>query len=159
MVSVVQLVRTLDCGSRGRGFESPHSPHYLCGSLAQLAEHLTLNQGVTGSIPVRSTIFSANDDARVVELVDTLDLGSSAFVRRGSSPLSRTIFLVKSFPFIYHPSLEYFYSPLYDKLFLGTCRLGVLYFVYKIQLMQGCCPCPSPQVNEKSACLTWQGET
>ena len=27
------------------------------GPLAQLAEHLTLNQGVTGSIPVRSTIL------------------------------------------------------------------------------------------------------
>ena len=27
----------------------------MFGSLAQLAEHLTLNQGVTGSIPVRST--------------------------------------------------------------------------------------------------------
>ena len=26
-----------------------------CGSLAQLAEHLTLNQGVIGSIPIRST--------------------------------------------------------------------------------------------------------
>ena len=29
----------------------------LCGPLAQLVEHLTLNQGVTGSIPVRLTIL------------------------------------------------------------------------------------------------------
>lgn len=29
----------------------------ICGPLAQLAEHLTLNQGVTGSIPVRSTKY------------------------------------------------------------------------------------------------------
>jgi hypothetical protein len=28
MVSVAQLVRALDCGSRGWGFESPRSPHY-----------------------------------------------------------------------------------------------------------------------------------
>ena len=33
----------------------------MFGSLAQLAEHLTLNQGVTGSIPVRSTIFLSFD--------------------------------------------------------------------------------------------------
>src|SRR3989304_2378247 len=42
------------------------------GPLAQLVEHLTLNQGVTGSIPVRLTI-----SARVAELADALDLGSS----------------------------------------------------------------------------------
>ncbi len=29
MVSVAQLVRALDCGSSGRGFKSPRSPHYL----------------------------------------------------------------------------------------------------------------------------------
>ncbi len=27
VVSVAQLVRALDCGSRGWGFETPHSPH------------------------------------------------------------------------------------------------------------------------------------
>ena len=26
-VGVAQLVRALDCGSRGWGFETPHSPH------------------------------------------------------------------------------------------------------------------------------------
>ncbi len=67
MVSVAQLVRALDCGSSGRGFESLHSPHApvaqldrasdfesvgrpfesdrAChGPLAQLVEQLTLNQ-------------------------------------------------------------------------------------------------------------------
>lgn len=29
MVSVAQLVRALDCGSRGWGFETPHSPHLI----------------------------------------------------------------------------------------------------------------------------------
>ncbi len=28
MVSVAQLARALDCGSRGRGFEAPHSPQF-----------------------------------------------------------------------------------------------------------------------------------
>ena len=44
----------------------------MSGPLAQLVEHLTLNQGVTGSIPVRPTT-----SARVAELADALDLGSS----------------------------------------------------------------------------------
>ena len=29
MAIVAQLVRASDCGSEGRGFESPHSPHLL----------------------------------------------------------------------------------------------------------------------------------
>ena len=58
----------------------------MFGSLAQLAEHLTLNQGVTGSIPVRSTIFLPH--ARVVELVDTRD-SKSRFARSASSILAR----------------------------------------------------------------------
>lgn len=38
MVVVAQLVRALDCGSEGRGFESPLSPfcvllEFLCGML------------------------------------------------------------------------------------------------------------------------------
>lgn len=28
MVIVAQLVRAPDCGSGGRGFETPHSPHF-----------------------------------------------------------------------------------------------------------------------------------
>ena len=51
---------------------------YIGGPLAQLVEHLTLNQGVTGSIPVRLTI-----NARVAELADALDLGSSGVIPVG----------------------------------------------------------------------------
>ena len=29
MVDVAQLVSASDCGSEGRGFESPHPPHFL----------------------------------------------------------------------------------------------------------------------------------
>ena len=60
-----------------------------CAALiAQLVEQLTLNQWVQGSNPCERTIFYA----RVVELADTLDLGSSGATRGGSSPSSRTIF-------------------------------------------------------------------
>ena len=51
---------------------------FYYGSLAQLAEHLTLNQGVTGSRPVRPTTF-----ARVAELAYALDLGSSGVIPIG----------------------------------------------------------------------------
>jgi hypothetical protein len=71
----------------GRASQYNNRISTCCGPLAQLAEHLTLNQGVTGSIPVRSTIFFP---ARVVEPVDTLDLGSSGESLAGSSPASRT---------------------------------------------------------------------
>ncbi len=54
------------------------------GPLAQLGEQQTLNLRVEGSIPSRLTIT-----ARVVKLADTLDLGSSAIRRKGSSPFSR----------------------------------------------------------------------
>ena len=72
--------RAADFGSVGRGFKSCRARHEVVvdGPLAQLAEHLTLNQGVTGSIPVRSTKISGLV-ARVVELVDTRDLGSRAY--------------------------------------------------------------------------------
>ena len=79
MVELAQLVRALDCGSRGRGFDPHIPPHFFCltimgcrqavrhgtltpacvgsnpatpatyGSLAQLVEHLTFNQGVRSS--------------------------------------------------------------------------------------------------------------
>ena len=38
------------------GFSAPHLRSKL-GALAQLGEHLLCKQGVTGSIPVGSTIF------------------------------------------------------------------------------------------------------
>ena len=68
-----------------------------------MAEHLTLNQRVTGSIPVRSTrkfnpdfgrvlcyLRSILKAARVAKLANAPDLGSGAFGLRGSSPLLRT---------------------------------------------------------------------
>ena len=56
---VAQLDRATDFESEGRGFESLQACqiNFIGGSLAQLAEHLTLNQGVTGSRPVRPTIM------------------------------------------------------------------------------------------------------
>ena len=68
------------------------------GPLAQLAEQQTLNLRVRGSIPWRLT----NSDlpagggcgqqasAKVAELADALDLGSSGETRAGSSPAFRT---------------------------------------------------------------------
>ena len=52
-----------------------------------MVEHLTFNQRVTGSSPVRLIFF-----AGVAELADALDLGSSALRRGGSSPFTRTIY-------------------------------------------------------------------
>ena len=52
---VVQLVRTLGCHARGRGFE-PHSGRQIfCAFVAQLVEQGTENPRVTGSIPVEGT--------------------------------------------------------------------------------------------------------
>ncbi len=48
--NVAQSVRALDCGSRGWGFESPHSPNKNA-SVAQLAEQRTLNPRAGGSNP------------------------------------------------------------------------------------------------------------
>ena len=86
---IAQLDRAPDFESVGRRFEScwarsqtgkfgqekfwPEKNSNL-GPLAQLVERQTLNLRVKGSIPLRLIIF-----ARVVELVDTPDLGSGAF--------------------------------------------------------------------------------
>ena len=53
---VVQLVRTLACHARGRGFE-PHPGRQMCASVAQLVEQRTENPRVVGSIPTGGTIF------------------------------------------------------------------------------------------------------
>ena len=77
MVTVVQLVERqfvalVVAGSNPVGH--PIEP------LAQSVEHLTFNQGVTGSIPVWLTIQKLNSKfARVAKLVYALDLGSSVF--------------------------------------------------------------------------------
>jgi hypothetical protein len=38
MVRVAQMVRALDCGSRGRGFESPLSPFFTSAILVKRLE-------------------------------------------------------------------------------------------------------------------------
>ena len=57
---VVQLVRTLACHARGRGFESHPGRHsvqpLLYASVAQLVEQGTENPRVVGSIPTGGTI-------------------------------------------------------------------------------------------------------
>ena len=60
-------------------------------SLAQLVEHLTFNQRVTGSSPV--SLILKREIAGVAELADALDLGSSASRRGGSTPFTRTILI------------------------------------------------------------------
>ena len=62
----------------------------LLGPLAQLVEQLTLNQLVVGSIPTRPTIPAHG--AKVAELVNALDLGSSGETLESSSLSFRTIF-------------------------------------------------------------------
>ena len=52
---VVQLVRTLACHARGRGFEPHSGRQYFCAFVAQLVEQGTENPRVTGSIPVEGT--------------------------------------------------------------------------------------------------------
>lgn len=71
----------------GQGFKSLILHH---AGLAQLGEQLTCNQWVGGSSPLAGTKHNLKF-ARVVELADTLDLGSSAFGHEGSSPSLRTI--------------------------------------------------------------------
>ena len=81
---VVQLVRTLACHARGRGFESHpgrHMRHYFA-SVAQLVEQGTENPRVVGSIPTGGTIFPA-DLAHLVErdLAKVEVAGSSPVIR------------------------------------------------------------------------------
>lgn len=48
-VTVVQLARTSDCGSEGRGFKFHQSPLY--SRIAQMVEQMTVNHRVVGSSP------------------------------------------------------------------------------------------------------------
>ena len=70
--------RALDCGSGCRGFESHRSPHFY-------------------SVPVFPIPASSGFFANVAELVDALDLGSSAFGRGSSNLPFRTILILKGF--------------------------------------------------------------
>ena len=60
--------------------------------VAQLVEHLTLNQGVQGSNPCRRTLnskqYTINNDALVAQLVEHLTLNQGV---QGSNPCRRTI--------------------------------------------------------------------
>ena len=77
---VVQLVRTLACHARGRGFE-PHSGRQLCASVAQSVEQGTENPRVIGSIPIGGTIFAAL--AHLVERhLAKVEVASSSLVTR-----------------------------------------------------------------------------
>ena len=72
-MDIAQLVRALDCGSRGRGFESHYPPF---GLLAQSVEHWTFNPGVPGSSPgwlIYFDIGKKRSSAVVAELVYALD--------------------------------------------------------------------------------------
>ena len=60
--------------------------------LAQLVEHLTFNQGVTGSSPVWLTILVL--DAEVAELADAHDSKSCSARSVGSTPTFGTIFII-----------------------------------------------------------------
>ena len=53
---VVQLVRTLACHARGRGFEPHPGRHFAF--VAQLVEQRTENPRVAGSIPAGTTIIT-----------------------------------------------------------------------------------------------------
>ena len=76
---VVQLVRTLACHARGRGFE-PHPGRHF-GSVAQLVEQRTENPRVTGSIPVGATI-SAGLAHLVERHLAKVEVASSSLVTR-----------------------------------------------------------------------------
>ena len=78
--------------------------------VAQLVERRIVTPVVVGSIPIVHPIFRSRQvnawrfciklyHADVVELVDTLDLGSSAARRESSSLSVRTIFIFSSLPF------------------------------------------------------------
>ena len=89
------------------------------GPLAQLAEHQTLNLRVRGSIPRRLTKFVAG--AKVAELADALDLGSSGETHAGSSPAFRTILRLSRSPS--HAGLVYRWPHLLrDPGPAGACR-------------------------------------
>ena len=68
---VVQLVRTLACHARGRGFE-PHPGRHLSSIsfasayafVAQLVEQRTENPRVVGSIPTEGTICAFSSSGR-----------------------------------------------------------------------------------------------
>ena len=61
MVDIVQLVRTSDCGSEGRGFESHYSPKkvlYPSGLRGCSAKALSVSSNLTGTSKLPSRIMA-----------------------------------------------------------------------------------------------------
>ena len=87
---VVQLVRTLACHARGRGFD-PHPGRHLFASVAQLVEQGTENPRVVGSIPTGGTIYA--DLAHLVERnLAKVEVASSSLVIRSRRTLKNISF-------------------------------------------------------------------
>ena len=90
---VVQLVRTLACHARGRGFEPHPGRHCLSdelgqyASVAQLVEQRTENPRVVGSIPTGGT--SGID--RYADLAHLVERDLAKVEVAGSSPVIRSI--------------------------------------------------------------------
>ena len=81
---VVQLVRTLACHARGRGFD-PH-PGRQFASVAQSVEQRTENPRVVGSIPTGGTKYA--DLAHLVERhLAKVEVASSSLVIRSKGRL------------------------------------------------------------------------
>ena len=76
---VVQLVRTLACHARGRGFEPHPGRQFAC--VAQLVEQRTENPRVVGSIPTEGTI-SAGLAHLVERHLAKVEVASSSLVTR-----------------------------------------------------------------------------
>ena len=114
MVDVAQLVSASDCGSEGRGFESPHPPHFLMyrsskeervhylarGLLImgcrQAVRHQTLTLAFAGSNPASPAKYDS-----LAQLVEQRPFKAKV---RGSSP--RRVTKIRT----QHPLCPYFYA-------------------------------------------------
>ena len=87
---VVQLVRTLACHARGRGFESHpgRQPKQLnFASVAQLVEQRTENPRVVGSIPTGGT---SDRESLYADLAHLVERRLAKAKVAGSSPVIRS---------------------------------------------------------------------
>lgn len=69
----------------------PYILNNIRGGLTQLVEYLAYNEAVSGSSPLtpNALLYRKKASAGMVELVDTLDLGSRGSNLAGSSPATR----------------------------------------------------------------------
>ncbi len=88
-VGVAQLVRAPGCGPGGRGFETHHSPHFSYFVTVVDPRH---NSEILLIGPHAFQYCTTRIFAKVAELVDALDLGSSFLRSGGSSPPFRILF-------------------------------------------------------------------